>query len=168
MLIFTRVLPSAPAGVSLGTLLLDHDQRRRGRLQVSLGDGSPVGVSVPRGTILHDGSILATEYGEWCVVKGQLEAVSVATTNDEQLFSRAAYHLGNRHVALQFSGGSLIYLEAPFIDKLCIDLGLQVTREMRVFEPERLSHGGHTHSQSGQDTGSHAAPLSLNAREHGT
>jgi urease accessory protein len=168
MLIFTRVLSTAPAGTGLGTLILDHDQRRRARLQASLGDGTCVGISMPRGTILHDASVLATQHGEWCVVKGQLEAVSVATTDDAHRFARAAYHVGNRHVALQFCGGSFVYLEDSVVDKLCLDLGLHVSHETRVFEPERLSHIGHSHSHHGHILGSNSTSPSLDAGERGT
>lgn len=168
MLIFSHILHSAPAGAGVGTLLLDHDQRRRGRLQASLADGTLVGVSMPRGTILHDASIIATQSGEWCVVKGQLEAVSVATTADAHRLARAAYHVGNRHVALQFSDGSFVYLEDRVIDNLCLDLGLHVTRENRVFEPERLNHAGHSHSKSGHELNSNSAPLTAVPGKHST
>lgn len=151
MLIFNQMLSSAPASEGLGALVLDHEQRRRGRLQAQLVDGTPVGVLLPRGAILHDSSFLATESGEWCVVRAQLEAVSIASAPEPGLWVRAAYHLGNRHVALELGKMSLIYLQDSQVDKLCVDLGLSVARCFRIFDPEKLGSGTHVHSHHLQD-----------------
>src|SRR5512141_921496 len=101
MLIFSHVLSETPRSQGIGGLPLDHAQRRRARLQAPLESGCVVGVAMPRGAVLNDGTILATTTGEWCVVKAKPEPVSIAYGTDLFQLARVAYHLGNRHVAVQ-------------------------------------------------------------------
>ena len=50
--------------------------------------------------------------------------------------ARAAYHLGNRHVALQIGAGWLRYGHDHVLDDMVRGLGLTVTVEQAPFEPE--------------------------------
>jgi urease accessory protein len=127
----------------VGNLPLDHTERRRARLKASLESGDQVGLALPKGAVLSDGTVLATSSGEWCVVKAKREAVSIARGRDVIQLIRVAYHLGNRHVAVQLAPGVLIYLYDPGIDALCLSLGLSVERGLIAFEPEKLAEHVH-------------------------
>jgi urease accessory protein len=70
------------------------------------------------------------------VVRAALELVSVATTSDRVLLTRAAYHLGNRHVRLEIAGDRLVYRHDHVLDAMLLDLGVEVTSAELKFQPE--------------------------------
>lgn len=124
-------------------LSLDHQQRRRARLRVVLPSGQAVGISLPRGTALMDGDRLRAEpSGVVARVRAAPEHVSVVETRDPHLLTRAAYHLGNRHVALRIEAGRLIYPHDHVLDGMCRELGLQVAEQLLPFEPEKGGYAG--------------------------
>ncbi len=134
------------ADVPKSTLTLTFEDRRRSRLLVHLGDGSEAALMLPRGTVLRDGDWLGGEGGAPVVrVRAAAETLSVARTADVHLLTRAAYHLGNRHVPMQIVPGALSYQHDHVLDDLARELGLNVTTEEAPFEPEA---GGYRHQGS--------------------
>src|SRR5438046_881948 len=92
------------------TLTLTFEQRRRSRLLARLDDQREVALLLPRGTTLRHGDRLrAAEDATVVEVRAAAESLSVARTADPHLLTRAAYHLGNRHVPLQIGAGWLAY-----------------------------------------------------------
>jgi len=68
--------------------------------------------------------------------------------DDPRLLARVAYHLGNRHVALQIGAGWLRYSHDHVLDELSRGLGAQLTIEQAPFEPEAGAYhdaSGHSH-----------------------
>jgi len=126
MLIFTQVLQSPLSDGGLPDLVLDHEQRRHSRLRTVLADGTVVGFALPRGTVLRHGDVLVTEGRRWSKVRAAAERLSVVSCQDSLRLARAAYHLGNRHVALQLEPNALYYPSDPLLDSLCSELGLSV------------------------------------------
>jgi urease accessory protein len=127
------------------TLTLCLDQRVRSRLRVRLDDGRDAGVFLPRGQVLRDGDLLASADGLVVRVLAAAETVSEVTCDDALLFSRACYHLGNRHVALQIDRGRLRYRHDHVLDDMLRGIGLQPRVVEAPFEPEAgaYGHGGH-------------------------
>jgi len=80
--------------------------------------------------------------------------------------TRAAYHLGNRHIPTQLGAGYLAYLHDHVIDDMIRRLGLEVTVVNAPFEPEAgayghgaiHSHHGGAHSHSHDDAPTHDHP----------
>jgi urease accessory protein len=143
MISFTRHLPAAPTSSSL-TVELDHHERRRSRLQVTLSDGREAGIKLPRGVLLRDGDRLTTDDGNVdVIVRAKNERLSSARTDDLVLLARAAYHLGNRHVALSVRSGELAYVHDHVLDGMCRELGLAVEVVTAPFEPEQGGYGHH-------------------------
>src|SRR5688500_6178747 len=102
MEVFQSVLSAADEAVPTLVLTLDHEQRRRARLRVPLPSGEAVGIALPRGLALKDGDRLRSEPGGVVArIRAAGEHVSVVESDDPHLLARAAYHLGNRHVALR-------------------------------------------------------------------
>jgi len=148
---FTRVVEGSATSAS-STVSLGHDQRRRARLRVTLADGTVVGIALRRGVVLRDGDVLADDEGHLLAVRAAEESLSVASTPDAHLLSRAAYHLGNRHVALQIEPGRLAYPHDHVLDAMCRELGLEVREERAPFEPEAGGYAtGHAHAHSHGD-----------------
>jgi urease accessory protein len=53
------------------------------------------------------------------LVRAAVEELSCASTGDPHLLARAAYHLGNRHVALQVEPQRLLYQHDHVLDAWC-------------------------------------------------
>ena len=142
---------SEPAPVQ-ATLTLPFALRQKSRLRTRLDSGEDIGLFLPRGTILRHGDRLRTTTGQVIEVQAAPETVSTACTDDSLLLTRAAYHLGNRHVALEVGAGWLRYLHDPLLDRMITDLGLSVRCEQAPFEPEigayGTDHPRHSHGRA--------------------
>ncbi|WP_018876584.1 urease accessory protein UreE [Thioalkalivibrio sp. ALE31] len=153
MLHLTEHAETAGAPV-IGTLNLPIETRVKSRFRATLDNGTEVGVFLERGGMLRDGSALRADSGEWVAVRAAPEPVSTVHCEDPLLLSRAAYHLGNRHVALQIGPGLLRYLHDHVLDDMLRGIGLDPMFENAPFEPEAgayghgHAHGGHGHGHS--------------------
>ena len=58
---------------------------------------------------------------------------------------QAAYHLGNRHVALELHEQELLLLDDSVLARMLEGRGLQVTQRTGPFAPEGGAYGGHQH-----------------------
>ena len=131
---------------SQARLTLPFELRQKTRLRTVLGTGEEVGIQLDRGQILRGGDLLLASDGRVVEVIAAPERVSVASTQDGLLLTRAAYHLGNRHVSLQIGNGWLRYLSDHVLDEMARGLGLQVSEATLPFEPEAGAYAGHSHS----------------------
>ena len=127
------------------TLTLPFEQRQKSRLRIRLDNGQDAGLFLPRGTVLRHGDRLRATSGLVVEVRAAPEAVSTARADDALLLARAAYHLGNRHVALHLGPGWLRYPHDHVLDNMARELGLTVNREQAPFEPEAGAYGGGHH-----------------------
>ena len=59
--------------------------------------------------------------------------------------ARAAYHLGNRHVAVQIDGDRLLLGYDPVLADMLVGMGAPIRRLWSPFEPEAGAYGGHAH-----------------------
>ncbi len=137
------------AGSPAASLTLDFARRAKSRLRATLDDGRGVSVILPRGSWLRPGDLLGDDDGLVVEVCAAAEEVSIASTADPLLLARAAYHLGNRHVALQVRAGELLYLHDHVLDDMVRQLGLSVISAETPFEPEPGAYGDHAHSHGG-------------------
>ncbi|MGE0386864.1 MAG: urease accessory protein UreE [Gammaproteobacteria bacterium] len=140
--------PSPP----LGWLTLPFELRRKRRLRALLDCGREAALLLPQGTALRDGDTLAAEGGGCVRVRAAGEHLSVVACADPLLLARAAYHLGNRHVAVQVDPGCLRYLHDHVLDGMLRAMGLAVHSEFAPFEPEQGAYHdagvhGHLHQR---------------------
>src|SRR5690606_34979033 len=120
------------------TLELSFDARQRSRFRGRLTDGREVGVVLPRGQSLHDGDLLEMEDGSVIVVRAKPEAVSRVVTSESLLLSRAAYHLGNRHMAVQLLPRAPRFHPDYVLDEMLRPHGL----DLRLGELPRVPDSG--------------------------
>ncbi len=133
------------------TLTLPFELRQRSRLKASLDNGQPIGLFLPRGTVLRHGDLLRADSGLVVRVEAASETVSTARAKNPWLLARASYHLGNRHVALEIGQGWVRFLHDHVLDSLVRELGLTVTCELAPFEPEGGAYGhasAHSHAHA--------------------
>jgi len=116
-------------------------------------------LQLPRGEPLQPGEWLGSDDGPALVrVEAADEALLVVRAADSLELLRAAYHLGNRHVALQVSATELRLLADPVLAEMLRQRGLHLEEQLAPFLPEGGAYAseghGHTH---GPRTGPEAA-----------
>lgn len=130
---------------------LAFEQRCKTRLRVVLdGSGSEAGVVLPRGSVLRGGDLLRAPDAHVIRVIAAPESVSTVRANsddaaDPGALARAAYHLGNRHLAVQIGDHWLRYLTDPVIDDMLRAMNFRVTHDLAPFEAEGGAYQGHGH-----------------------
>jgi urease accessory protein len=143
-------------GRAAARLVLPFELRQRSRLLAALDSGEEVGLLMPRGTVLRGGDRLQSSDGRLVEVVAAPEELSIVRSSDNRQLARAAYHLGNRHIAVQITGDSIRYLKDHVLDDMLRGLGLQVASEVLPFEPEAGAyatshghgHGSHSHEHA--------------------
>jgi urease accessory protein len=126
-------------------LMLPFELRQKSRLRTRLVSGDEVGVLLPGGEILRGGDLLVASDGRVVEVIAQDEQVLQANCDSPFDLARAAYHLGNRHVALQIGDGWLRITDDHVLRQMLEGLGLTVVALSAPFEPEPGAYGGHSH-----------------------
>ncbi|MGG6293201.1 urease accessory protein UreE [Leptolyngbya sp. AN02str] len=139
-------------------LALTADERTRSRHCFETSDGQAIYVQLPRGTVLQDGDVLQTEMGDRAVrIVAKPEPVMTVTADHPLNLLRAAYHLGNRHVALEVTETYLRLQPDPVLRSMLEHLTVQVIDEVQPFNPE---HGAyrHAHPPSSPSSARHSHP----------
>ena len=124
-------------------LTLSYEQRQKSRQRVCLDSGIQAGLILPRGNILRGGDILQADNDLIIEIHAAKESITTAHTNDPLLLARGAYHLGNRHIALQIDKTCLRYLVDHVLDEMIISLGFKINHEMAPFEPQAGAYDDH-------------------------
>ena len=106
-----------------------------------------------RGTVLRGGDKLAANDGTVIEVVAAPEMLMEATTSDPLLLAKAAYHLGNRHVAVHLLPGKLRFGADHVLGEMVRGLGLPVAEIEAPFEPESGAYGAHPHGHSSDGEG---------------
>jgi urease accessory protein len=131
-----------------GQLILDHLQREKGRFKTESSAGEEVRVFLERGHTLSIGEVLRSNCGKNLSVIGAVEPVISATCEDWGQFSKACYHLGNRHVKMQIGNRWMRITPDHVLEDMLQQLGLTTKSEQAVFVPEPGAYfqkGGHGH-----------------------
>ncbi|MEG3977673.1 urease accessory protein UreE [Microcoleus sp. herbarium8] len=145
MLTFTKHLPANPDAAVSFTLAMTADDRTRSRHQFETEGGEKLHLSLPRGTVLRDRDLLQSEDGCCLVqVSAKPEPVITARASTKLLLLRAAYHLGNRHVALEVTDNYLRLSPDSVLQGMLEKMGLEVIEEIVPFQPETGAYG-HSH-----------------------
>ncbi|MEG4228968.1 urease accessory protein UreE [Microcoleus sp. N9_B2] len=145
MLTFTKHLPGNPDAVVNFSLPMTADDRTRSRHQFATDSGEVLNLRLPRGTVLRDRDLLQSEDGSCLVqVSAKPEPVITARASTKLLLLRAAYHLGNRHVALEVTDNYLRLSPDSVLQGMLEKMGLEVIEEIVPFQPETGAYG-HSH-----------------------
>ncbi|AEF56168.1 urease accessory protein UreE [Marinomonas posidonica] len=129
------------------TVTLSYEQRERGRLKLVGDNNEEIRVFLERGKPLLVGEYLRSECGKTIRVVGTTEDVAHASCDDWLTFSKACYHLGNRHTKVEVGERWLRIKPDHVLEDMLHMLGLVITHERDVFNPESgaYSHGHHHH-----------------------
>lgn len=149
MLIVRLRAPEGAAEASLA-LVLTFEQRSRSRLHATLVDGAAIGLDLPRGTVLRGGDRLVADDGRVVAVQAADEAVIDAHCDDAAMLARVAYHLGNRHAAVEVGADFVRFLADPVLATMVARLGARIVERRAPFEPEAGAYAAGHHAHSGE------------------
>jgi urease accessory protein len=128
---------------------LTFDARSKSRLLLRLESGEQAALIVERGRLLRGGDRVVTEDGREVDIIAADESLLEAASDDPLVLAKAAYHLGNRHVAVQILAGRLRFLNDHVLGEMVRGLGLKVVPVNAPFEPEGGAYG-HSHAHGSQ------------------
>ena len=170
MLIVNKLIPQGRGLAAVlvrraATVQLDWDVRQKSRFDATDSQGRALGVFLPRGTLVRGGDVLVAEDGSMVRVIAAPQPVLVITHCNSHGtpfdLTRAAYHLGNRHVPIELQPDHLKIEPDHVLADMLRAMHLIVKAQDLPFEPEGGAyaaghggghhHGGHGH---GHDHGS--------------
>lgn len=158
MLQISKIIPQAnglaPILVKRASAIeLDWDTRQKSRFEGTDSLGRQLGVFLPRGTLVRGGDVLVAEDGSMIRVIAAPQAVLRITpcTSHGTPFdlTRAAYHLGNRHVPIELKPDHLKIEPDHVLADMLRAMHLIVNDVTESFEPEGGAYNveGHSHAE---------------------
>ena len=136
------------------TVELDWDVRQKSRFDATDSLGRPLGIFLPRGTVVRGGDVLVAQDGSLIRVIAAPQAVLRITHYAEHGtpfdLTRAAYHLGNRHVPIELAPDHLKIEPDHVLADLLRSMHLIVNPVHEAFEPEAGAYaaGAHDHGHA--------------------
>jgi urease accessory protein len=156
MLTINKLIPQGRGLASVlikraATVALDWDVRQKSRFDATDSQGRALGIFLPRGTVVRGGDMLVAEDGSLIHAVAAPQSVLVITPCSEHGspfdLTRAAYHLGNRHVQIELKPDHLKIEPDHVLADMLRAMHLTVTEQTAAFEPEGGAYaaGGHAH-----------------------
>lgn len=159
-----------PQGAGLAPVLLkraasvelDWDIRQKSRFEATDSLGRQLGIFLPRGTLVRGGDVLVAEDGSLVkVIAAPQIVLRITACNSHGSpfdLTRAAYHLGNRHVPIELKPDHLKIEPDHVLAEMLRSMHLIVNEVSESFEPEggAYSAGGHSHGHAHDDGHVHA------------
>ena len=145
------------------SITLDWDVRQKSRFESTDSAGRQVGVFLQRGQVVRGGDVLVGEDGSLLQVMAAPQAVlrithCIAHGTPFDL-TRAAYHLGNRHVPIELQADHLKIEPDHVLADMLRSMHLIVNEVSESFEPENGAYGehggGHHHGHGSVDAHGH-------------
>jgi len=143
------------------TVMLDWDVRQKSRFETTDASGRSVGIFLQRGQVVRGGDVLVGEDGSLLKVLAAPQPVLRIThcPDHGSVFdlTRAAYHLGNRHVPIELQADHLKIEPDHVLADMLRDMHMTVVAVNESFEPENgaygehSSHTGHAHHEHSHD-----------------
>jgi urease accessory protein len=162
------------------TVELDWDVRQKSRFDATDSQGRALGVFLPRGTAVRGGDVLVAEDGSLVRVIAAPQPVLVITPCADHGspfdLTRAAYHLGNRHVAIELKPDHLKIEPDHVLAGMLRAMHLTVVEANAPFEPEGGAYGahaagghghGHQHAHDHAHEGEHKHDHDHEGHDHG-
>ncbi|MCS4511732.1 urease accessory protein UreE [Xylophilus ampelinus] len=151
------------------TVELDWDVRQKSRFDATDSTGRRIGVFLPRGTLVRGGDVLVAEDGSLVRVVAAPQAVlritHCASHGTPFDLTRAAYHLGNRHVPIELNPAYLQIEPDHVLAEMLRSQHLIVREATEPFEPEGGAYGAHSAAHGGH--GHAAGHAHAHGHDHG-
>jgi urease accessory protein len=132
----TSIAPANTWSTAIDHITLDYDHRHRRRLRFTTTAGTEILLDLPEPTHIRDGDALALEDGNFIAIRAANEALLEIRAPSGDTLARLAWHLGNRHLAVQFLPGRIRILQDHVIAGMITGLGGATTQITAPFDPE--------------------------------
>ncbi len=156
------------------TLSLDWDLRQKSRFEGTDSGGRSVGVFLPRGSVVRGGDVLVLEDGSLVrVIAAPQPVLHISHCPQHGAvfdLTRAAYHLGNRHVPIELKPDHLKIEPDHVLADMLRAMHLIVREDRLAFEPEAGAYAaqGHAHGHGHEhDQGHGHGPAQGHDHDHG-
>lgn len=178
MLQVSKIIPQAaglaPVLVKRATTVeLDWDVRQKNRFDATDSGGRQLGVFLPSGTRVRGGDVLVAEDGSMVKVIAAPQAVMRITSCTAHGtpfdLTRAAYHLGHRHVPIELQPDHLKIEPDHVLAEMLRAMHLIVHAAQETFEPEGGAHratGQSNHQADEHDHQPVAKPEQVTEQAH--
>ncbi|NJO38136.1 MAG: urease accessory protein UreE [Rhizobiales bacterium] len=130
----------------IDAITLDLDARRKRRQTLTCERGTHLLVDLPAVPGLRDGDGFLLEDGRIVQVNAASEPLLEVRPSPADM-ARIAWHLGNRHLPVQFVDGAIRLRADHVIEAMLHKLGAATCHVQAPFDPEGGAYGhGHTHA----------------------
>jgi len=131
-----------PEDRMVDAVTLAYVDRHRRRIRLVADSGVAFLLDLPRAQHFADGDGLELDTKGYVRVCAALEPVLEIDAVDRAGLLRIAWHLGNRHLAVQVVGDRLRIREDHVIAEMVSGLGGRITRIEAAFDPEFGAYAG--------------------------
>jgi urease accessory protein len=139
-----------PENTTVGTITLAYLDRHRRRIRLVADSGETFLLDLPQAHHLVDGDGLELDGGGYIRVRAAPEPIFEVEAADRGGLLRIAWHLGNRHLALQVSGDRLRIRADHVVAEMVTGLGGRITRLKAAFDPEIGAYAGTIHHNANE------------------
>ena len=164
MLRADQIVPAGDwAGEPADSVVLDFDERYRRRIAMTGVGGLAFLLDLPEAAMLRSGDGLKLEDGRIVEVLAAPEPLTEVRAADALALMRVAWHLGNRHLAVELLPKAIRIRRDPVIEEMAKGLGARAIALEAPFNPEggayvkaeakahEHGHDRHRHDHAGHD-----------------
>jgi urease accessory protein len=139
-----------PRPREIDRVMLTSEERASAHMVVYSENGRSVRLSLPRGTELNDGDVLAIEGDTAIVVAAADEELYFVQPKDAYEAGVAGYQLGNLHRPVRFTPSAMLTPADPMVADLLGRLGIDFEARRAPFVGQRYgAYAGHHHHSHG-------------------
>jgi len=140
----STILPAGqwPVADAIDSVSLDFDRRFRRRYLLHTDSGQEILLDLPQAVRLRQDDGLVLPDGGIVRVCAKPEPLLHISATDPHALMRAAWHLGNRHLPVQFAAASILIRQDHVIAAMLEGLGCQVMPVQAPFDPEAGAYAG--------------------------
>lgn len=129
-----------PAQAEHDVIVMGWEDRRRTRQRVRTLKGRECAMALPTGTVLGDGEVVYVGPDFYISIEAEQEDLLVVPLRDPTSAAALGYEMGNRHLPVSISHGSLTTPYDRLIEERLSKSSVAYERREGKFEPVRMVH----------------------------
>ncbi len=141
------------AASAIDFVVLDAQDRHRRRVVFVGEHGATYLLNLSKPALLHDGDGLLLEDGSMVRVTGKPEPLTEISAVNTRELTRIAWHIGNRHTEIQFSGDKLRIRRDHVLEDMLHGFGATFSFIEAPFDPESGAYDPEHHHETGHAAG---------------
>jgi urease accessory protein len=160
-------LPDLAFTASIDPVELTSEERASAHFVAETASGRQLRVSLPRGTELQDGDVLALDGDTAVVVKAKAEDLLLIKPGSDRIaWWAACYQLGNLHRPARFREDGILTLYDPMALRIIRSLGVPVERIREPFVGRRFGAAGAHHHHAQDHEAAHGHSHAAHGHDH--